>query len=208
MSSCGKKREQFQAAAPVGHAPSARPTGLPHPLRIQNNRFLFEYTGRTAMNVIGPATGRRYRFEHPGARQEVDMRDRVALTHVPNLRLVALTSPRKKRATRQRFPHKERVPPKNSIARKILTRTEGKLLLGRLFISGNSAATGLSPAGVLARDSRSKLTRWRERRFAFRRFCLFPAGCNCRGTAHTVPSSTVWTHPEDTRLYLRRTTLD
>ena len=36
---------------------------------------------------------------------------------------------------------------------------------------------------------------------------LFRVQFNCRGGAHTVPSSTVWTHSEHNRYYLRRTTL-
>jgi hypothetical protein len=55
---------------------------------MRTNRVFFEYTGRTAMSVIGPATGRRYRFELPGARLEVDLRDRAALTQVPNVKQV------------------------------------------------------------------------------------------------------------------------
>ncbi len=46
----------------------------------------FEYTGTTALTVIGPYTGRRYRFNRPGARLTVDGRDAFALVHVPVLR--------------------------------------------------------------------------------------------------------------------------
>ncbi len=38
------------------------------------------------MTVIGPISGIRYRFEGPGARLEVDPRDRRSLAAVPNLR--------------------------------------------------------------------------------------------------------------------------
>jgi hypothetical protein len=38
--------------------------------------------------VIGPATGRRYRFDRPGARLEVDLKDRRSLAGVPHLRQV------------------------------------------------------------------------------------------------------------------------
>jgi hypothetical protein len=48
----------------------------------------FEYVGQTRMTVIGGATGRRYRFDRPGARVTVDPRDRPSLAAVPNLRLV------------------------------------------------------------------------------------------------------------------------
>jgi hypothetical protein len=38
--------------------------------------------------VVGPATGRTYRFAAPGARLEVDLRDRPGLATVPKLREV------------------------------------------------------------------------------------------------------------------------
>lgn len=49
----------------------------------------FQYTGTTAATVTGGATGRRYRFEHPGAIVTVDARDRRSLAAVPVLRQVA-----------------------------------------------------------------------------------------------------------------------
>ena len=86
MSCCGKKRELFQTAAPQGLASSASRTAVHHPAQMRIGKVIFEYTGRTAMTVIGPATGRRYRFERAGARLEVDLRDRAALAQVLNLR--------------------------------------------------------------------------------------------------------------------------
>jgi hypothetical protein len=46
----------------------------------------FEYTGQTALTVVGPVSGRRYRFEQPGSRLVVDPRDRPGLTMNPKLR--------------------------------------------------------------------------------------------------------------------------
>lgn len=48
--------------------------------------ILFEYVGATGMTVIGPATGRRYRFDRHGATLPVDRRDAPALNAVPNVR--------------------------------------------------------------------------------------------------------------------------
>jgi hypothetical protein len=48
----------------------------------------FEYTGKTALTVVGPVTGKRYRFGAPGAVAVVDQMDRIALSAVPNLRQV------------------------------------------------------------------------------------------------------------------------
>jgi hypothetical protein len=38
--------------------------------------------------VVGPVTGRRYRFERVGARVEIDPRDRRGLSAAPELRQV------------------------------------------------------------------------------------------------------------------------
>jgi hypothetical protein len=49
---------------------------------------VFEYTGRTGLTVIGAASGRRYRFDGPGARVVVNPRDRPSVARVPKLRQV------------------------------------------------------------------------------------------------------------------------
>jgi hypothetical protein len=46
----------------------------------------FEYVGKTALTAIGPVSGRHYRFSHPGAIVEVDLRDSPSLVTVPKLR--------------------------------------------------------------------------------------------------------------------------
>jgi hypothetical protein len=48
----------------------------------------FTYTGNTALTVVSPITGKRYRFERSGARAEVDPRDRSWMSFVPNLKAV------------------------------------------------------------------------------------------------------------------------
>jgi hypothetical protein len=47
---------------------------------------VYEYVGATALTVIGPGSGLRYRFDRPGAALAVDPRDRAALDAVPLLR--------------------------------------------------------------------------------------------------------------------------
>jgi hypothetical protein len=49
---------------------------------------VFEYVGATALTLVSPMTHRTYRFERPGARVEVDVRDRSWVAFVPNLALV------------------------------------------------------------------------------------------------------------------------
>jgi hypothetical protein len=48
----------------------------------------FQYIGVRTLTVIGPRTGRRYRFDTPGALVAVDGRDKQALAGVPTLRQV------------------------------------------------------------------------------------------------------------------------
>jgi len=48
----------------------------------------FEYTGRSALMVMGGETGLRYRFEGPGARVAVDPRDKPFLATIRNLKQV------------------------------------------------------------------------------------------------------------------------
>jgi hypothetical protein len=46
---------------------------------------VFEYVGVTALTVVSPVTRKTYRFERPGTRVEVDVRDRSWVAFVPNL---------------------------------------------------------------------------------------------------------------------------
>jgi len=80
MGCCGRLRQRIGSVGP------ARPSNGAHPAR----RFsvTFEYTGGTGMTVVGPVSGRRYRFNGPGARVVIDLRDRPGLARVPRLRVV------------------------------------------------------------------------------------------------------------------------
>ncbi len=87
MSCCGKSREQFTAGPPSRpHSGRVAYPPVAHQQQALQSRVFFEYTGRTGMTVIGRATGKQYRFDRPGARMEVDLRDRSAMAAVPNLR--------------------------------------------------------------------------------------------------------------------------
>lgn len=101
MSCCGRKRTEQRIPAGFTSDPSAasaqgtqtasasRPVH-PGPSLVMERRprVIFEYTGRTALAVIGGATRLRYTFIKPGARVEVDARDRASMAAVPHLRLV------------------------------------------------------------------------------------------------------------------------
>lgn len=46
---------------------------------------VFAYAGATALTVVSPITRKVYRFDRPGAKLEVDRRDRSWLAFVPQL---------------------------------------------------------------------------------------------------------------------------
>jgi len=89
---CGKMRTQFREAIPNFQPPSPATVARPQPGRY--SVATFEYIGRTRLTVAGPVTGREYRFERPGARMEVDPRDRASIASVPLLRQLGQPPPR------------------------------------------------------------------------------------------------------------------
>lgn len=84
MSCCGKQRTMSQRAARTN--PSRSPVHVISEERRRIQRVFFEYVGRTSLTVIGPKSGRRYRFDNPGAKVEVDLRDRPWLAAMAMLR--------------------------------------------------------------------------------------------------------------------------
>ncbi|MFL6192972.1 MAG: hypothetical protein ACJ75H_02280 [Thermoanaerobaculia bacterium] len=48
----------------------------------------FEYVGTTGLTVQGPVTGKRYRFDNPGAQSLIDPRDAPSMASVPQLRRI------------------------------------------------------------------------------------------------------------------------
>jgi hypothetical protein len=89
MACCGGMRQRFREnTAP--NTPARRPErAAPTPPPVPSGASAtFEYVGRTALVVDGPYTKRRYRFDRPGARMDVDARDAAACASVPVLRRV------------------------------------------------------------------------------------------------------------------------
>jgi hypothetical protein len=76
MSCCGK----FRAQASASPAAPARTASY--------GTVAFEYTGQTALSVVGPVTRTTYHFASPGARAFVDGRDSIPLATVRTLRRV------------------------------------------------------------------------------------------------------------------------
>jgi hypothetical protein len=93
MSCCGKKRADLRTdGAFVDRiSPPVRPpfkAEARRPALEARSKIVFEYTGNTAMAVIGAVSRLRYTFIKPGSRVEVDARDQTSLAAVPHLRHV------------------------------------------------------------------------------------------------------------------------
>jgi len=87
MCNCGKKRTEHQQQAKPIMTQSVTTTPTYNVNQTQNSQnTVFEYTGKTALTVIGNITGRRYRFNNPGDLQPVDYRDASGMMAVPVLR--------------------------------------------------------------------------------------------------------------------------
>lgn len=84
MSCCGRTT-RFPLSAPN---PAAPLHGNRSRRDLPQGATSFEYVGKTAFTVVGPATGRAYRFDRTGARLVVDPRDVARLRAVPKLRRV------------------------------------------------------------------------------------------------------------------------
>jgi hypothetical protein len=86
MSCCGRR------PATGGTMPMTRPIPAAGPAAGGRLSYVpFEYVGRTAMTVVGRASGRTYRFDGPGAVVAVDPADRASLAAVPGLRRISGT---------------------------------------------------------------------------------------------------------------------
>ena len=93
MACCGTMRQQFQngvrqqqtGMGPLTESVSPQRRGF-----LAQTPLYFEYLGDTGLTAVGPITGRRYRFNGPGARVAVDSRDAPSMRAVPNLRETSL----------------------------------------------------------------------------------------------------------------------
>ena len=84
MSCCGQQRlRPPRSKASASIKPATTPTTAQ-----SSTSVVFEYTGATGLTAFGPITGVRYRFNRPGARIPVDVRDAQGLSAVPVLRRV------------------------------------------------------------------------------------------------------------------------
>lgn len=85
---CGKNRTLFPRTVSRLPLPrTAKSASSPAQL-VRNDGAAFEYIGRTGITVRGPVTGQQYRFDRPGARLEVDPRDKASIAAIPLLRYI------------------------------------------------------------------------------------------------------------------------
>jgi hypothetical protein len=82
---CGNKNVQFFPQKTAERSKAIFTPASPRPMTPGRH---LEYTGRTALTVVSPLTGRRYRFAEQGARVEVDGRDLFWMASYPNLQRV------------------------------------------------------------------------------------------------------------------------
>ena len=85
---CGKKRTE--EAQTIQKHPALKPEDkkAAQPQPESDPLVHFQYLGAKGLTVIGPTSGKRYRFDSPGAIVVVDPRDRHALAAVSILRQV------------------------------------------------------------------------------------------------------------------------
>ena len=74
---CGKANMKIQK--------NEIPTGSPLVKAVKRKSVQFVYTGTGALTVLGPVTGKRYRFSRSTAVVSVDFRDAPSFVAVPNI---------------------------------------------------------------------------------------------------------------------------
>lgn len=82
---CGKNRTGMSETRVASAANRAVPASAAVVTRQLSSVAYFEYTGKTALTVVGPVSGMRYRFTTSCSRVAVDLRDRRYFAAVPNL---------------------------------------------------------------------------------------------------------------------------
>jgi len=87
MACCGKERQQFLREAAGAVSLRGNPS-VSLPRVVEPSYVYFEYVGTSSLTVLGPISGRRYRFDGSGARAAVDRRDAPSIMAVPELRQV------------------------------------------------------------------------------------------------------------------------
>jgi hypothetical protein len=92
MCNCGKKRSSLNTTARSAVAPvqNQQPIAArPQPsLAHTDQSIMFQYTGSTALSIIGRVTRKSYRFNFPGDIKPVAIVDATDMKTVPVLKMV------------------------------------------------------------------------------------------------------------------------
>jgi hypothetical protein len=83
MCNCGKKRSEYSQNH-TSNANTQRKTAVQEAAGYSS----FEYTGKSALTIIGNVTGTKYRFTSPGNTQKVNHLDAAGMMAVPVLRKI------------------------------------------------------------------------------------------------------------------------
>ena len=89
MCNCGKKRNVFAGQ----QTNQSKQVHFTQQQPINQNidvlkTVMFQYTGNTALSVIGSATKKSYRFSFPGDIQHIALSDTAAMAAVPVLKKI------------------------------------------------------------------------------------------------------------------------
>ena len=83
MCNCGNKRNTFSQQKSEPSNPNVQ-----KPLITNTPNANFEYTGKTALTVVGNITGKSYRFSRTGDVQIIDHRDAPGMKLIPVLKRI------------------------------------------------------------------------------------------------------------------------
>jgi len=84
MCNCGNKRNSFSQQQKSGTSKS----NTRKPIESTTPNANFEYTGKTALTVVGNVTGKNYRFSKTGEIQIIDHRDAPGMKMIPVLKRI------------------------------------------------------------------------------------------------------------------------
>jgi len=89
MCNCGNKRNSFsQQQKNETPKSNVQKSNVQKSLNSNMPNTNFEYTGKTALTVVGNVTGKNYRFSRTGDVQNVDHRDAPGMKMIPVLKKI------------------------------------------------------------------------------------------------------------------------
>lgn len=90
MCNCGNKRSSLSQQKSETSKSNMQKPPVRKPVESNTPNANFEYTGKTALTVVGNVTGKNYRFKRTGDIQIVDHRDAPGMKMIPVLKRIYL----------------------------------------------------------------------------------------------------------------------